>query len=383
MVFNNYKSAVQKALKVCNAVSQGDFEARITNIEETGAAGELLNSINRMIDRSDAYLRETRASLQYVEMNKYFRKICDRGMPGAYGDASRAFNDALKAMETCAKTFSEVIASFEGDMGAVSQSLSSAADELYTNAKTMGEATNLANEQSQSIADDAEKASKNVNSVVTSTGNLTQSVNEISQQVNNSSNITRAAVLEVQQANKDVMVLSNASNEIGKVVSLIADIADQTNLLALNTSIEAARAGEAGKGFAVVASEVKSLATQTATATEEISNQISDIQGASKRAVEAISRIEETMSKIDNVSNAITAAVDQQSAATQEIAQNIAQASTGTNDVSNKILQISKSVSKSANVADDVLDASKNMSDSGKAIHQTVKFFLGEVRKKV
>ena len=380
---NKYKSAVKKALKVCKAVSNGDFEARIINIEENGAIGDLLRAINSMIDRSDAYLRETRASLDYVEANKYFRQICEIGMPGAYGDAARSFNHALEIMENNSKTFSGVISSFEGEMGGVANSLSSAADDLYHSAQSMQKSTSSANNQATQVASAAELAATNVISVVNSTQEMSQSVNEISQQVSVSSDITQAAVNEVEQANKDVMLLSESSKEIGKVVALIADIADQTNLLALNTSIEAARAGEAGKGFAVVASEVKSLATQTATATEEIGKQISNIQLASERAVNAIAKIGQTIAKIDDVSGLISIAVEKQSASTEEIAQNINQASNGTNEVNKKIANISEEVSNSDEIASNVLKASVEMSENGKNIHLAVNSFLSAVKKVV
>ncbi|MCF6303487.1 MAG: methyl-accepting chemotaxis protein, partial [Devosiaceae bacterium] len=132
MFSNKYKSAVTEALKVCNAVSEGDFEARITGITQTGEAGDMLHAINRMIDRTDAYVRETRASLEYVADNKYFRKISERGMLGAFGEASAVINNAMETMEGRVSAFSDVVQKFEGDMGAAIGTVTSAADELKT-----------------------------------------------------------------------------------------------------------------------------------------------------------------------------------------------------------------------------------------------------------
>ncbi len=381
MFYGSYKSAVRKALEVCNAVADGDFESRIINIGEKGEAAELLHAINRLIDRTDAYVRETKASLEYVVDNKYFRTISEKGMLGAFGDASRTINKAMKTMEGRVETFSEVVEKFEGDMGVAIGSVTGAADELKTSAQNMEETTSSVSQQSIAVAAAAEEASANVSSVAAATEEMTTSVGEISEQVNLSSQITSAAVEEVRQANKDVGSLSEASKKIGEVVALIADIADQTNLLALNTSIEAARAGEAGKGFAVVASEVKNLANQTATATEEIGKQISEIQEASTRAVEAIAKIGETMGRVDEVSTTIAAAVEEQSAATQEIASSVDMASSGTAEVSSNISTISTSVAENKEMAGDVLVSSEKLSENGQTMRSAVDEFLTEVRK--
>jgi len=201
MLSNQYKSAVLKAVDVCEAVANGDLEARILNITEKGEAGRLLHAINRLIDRSDAYVRESKASLEYVAENKYFRRISEKGMTGTFGDASRAVNKAMESMEQRVNAFARVVHSFEGQMNEVVESVASAATELEASARTMEDATSSASQQSTSVAAAAEQASANVGSVASATEEMTSSVSEINQQVLQSSQITTEAVTEVQKTN--------------------------------------------------------------------------------------------------------------------------------------------------------------------------------------
>ncbi|MBL4758501.1 MAG: methyl-accepting chemotaxis protein [Rhizobiales bacterium] len=381
MFNNDYKSAVLKAVEICEAVADGNFEARIINITEKGDAGRLLHAINRLIDRSDAYVRETRASLEYVAANKYFRRISIRGMSGAFGEASQVVNNAMETMEQKVTDFSAVIGGFEGQMGEVVEAVASAATELQASAETLSASSTSASDQSNNVATAAEQASANVGSVAAATEELTNSVDEINQQVTQSTEATLSAVKDVEQTKKDISGLSDASEKIGQVVSLISDIAAQTNLLALNATIEAARAGEAGKGFAVVASEVKALADQTAKATEEIETQIGGIQAASNQAVGSIETIGGSIARINEIASAIAAAVEEQSAATREIARNIEQASVGTSEVSTNIQDISSSIGQSGEAAGQVLEAANELAQKGEEMRGGIADFIQEVRK--
>ncbi|MEM8813661.1 MAG: methyl-accepting chemotaxis protein [Pseudomonadota bacterium] len=374
------KSAIKKAIDVCEAVAEGDFEARITNITETGDAARMLHAINRLIDRSDAYIRESRASLEYVARNRYFRRISERGMTGSFGEASRTVNAAMDSMQQRVQQFTGVVGRFEDSMREVVDSVASAATELEASAHTLEKNTSAAADQSTTAAAAAEEASTNVSSVASATEQLTQSVNEINLQVTNSSKAAANAVEIVRQTNDDISGLSEASDRIGKVVSLITDIAEQTNLLALNATIEAARAGEAGRGFAVVAAEVKELANQTAKATEEIVQQISGIQDASKTAITSVQTIGETINGINDIASTIAAAVEEQSAATAEIARNIDHAAVGTTEVSSGIDVVNRAIQDSGDAGGQVLDASKELSERGETMRTEVSRFLDEVR---
>jgi methyl-accepting chemotaxis protein len=219
-----------------------------------------------------------------------------------------------------------------------------------------------------------------VQTVATATEELSASIAEISQQVTRSSNMAGKAVQEAEQTNGKVRDLVSASARIGEVVQLISGIAAQTNLLALNATIEAARAGESGKGFAVVASEVKSLANQTAKATEEISAQITQIQEATRQAVAAIEGISGTISGINETATAIAGAVEEQQAATREIARNVQEAAQGTQEVSSNIVGVTEAANKTGKVSQDALITASSLANEADALGTAVESFLSAVR---
>ncbi|MBL4785235.1 MAG: methyl-accepting chemotaxis protein, partial [Cohaesibacteraceae bacterium] len=250
---NNKKTAISRAIDVLDAVCDGNFEARVTNITEKGDNAVLLHALNRFIDRSDAFVRESKASLEFVQKNRYFRRISTLGMPGAFGTAASTMNSAMGTMEERVSVFAAIVEDFEKNMEIEVEGVATSANELEQAANTMNHAISSADSKSSEVASESQNANNNVNTVAAATEELNASVNEIGQQVARSATITASAVEEVQQTNLDIQGLSEASVKIGQVVTLISDIANQTNLLALNATIEAARAGDTGRGFAVVA----------------------------------------------------------------------------------------------------------------------------------
>jgi methyl-accepting chemotaxis protein len=289
-------------------------------------------------------------------------------------DADRAVNAAR------AQRISAATGDFEAMIGELVHSLASASIELEASASTLSSTADHTQELTTMVAAASEEAATNVQSVASASEELTSSVNEISRQIQQSSRMANGAVDQARKTNDRVAELAKAAGRIGDVVELINSIAEQTNLLALNATIEAARAGEAGRGFAVVASEVKALAEQTAKATGEIGQQISDIQAATQESVSAIGEISGTIEKLSEVSSTIAAAVEEQGAATQEISRNIQQAAQGTQQVSTHITDVERGASETGSASSQVLSAAKSLAGESDRLKNQVEKFLSTVR---
>jgi methyl-accepting chemotaxis protein len=234
--------------------------------------------------------------------------------------------------------------------------------------------------QGAQVAQAAEMSAANVATVATAAEQLGSSVQEISRQVAETTAITSEAVSGIHAANSTMDGLADAARRIGEVVTLINDIAGQTNLLALNATIEAARAGEAGKGFAVVASEVKTLANQTARATDEIAQQIAGIQGISREAVETIRNVGVTIDRVNQVVSSIAAAVEEQSAATGEIVRSVQQASDGNAQITHSIAEVSQAASATGEMAAGMFHAADELVEEADALRTQVSGFLGAMQ---
>jgi methyl-accepting chemotaxis protein len=272
------------------------------------------------------------------------------------------------------------IVEFETTVRGALDSLQTSANSMQSTAQSMSTSADQSSALVNAVASAAEETSVNVQTVSAGTEELSSSISEIGRQVVGSAEIARKAVAEAGATDATMQGLADNAARISVVVDLIQTIASQTNLLALNATIEAARAGEAGRGFAVVASEVKSLASQTAKATDEIRQQIGDMQNVTTTAVTAIRNISATIGEINDVTTAIAAAVEEQGAATREIARNIQHAAGGTSEVSSNIVGVSNASNEAGTAAGDVLSASDALRREADVLRAEIDAFLSNIR---
>lgn len=304
-------------------------------------------------------LRESAATAERLGQERESQQALQLARSGTVDEACRSFDDAVQA---------------------VIHSVAASTRELDATATEVRTLVSESSSQTAAVSSAAEQATNNLESIAAATEELSASVGEISAQVQSSARDAREAVSQVEQTNATVEILDQTAGRISEVVKMIHAIAGQTNLLALNATIEAARAGEAGRGFAVVAGEVKSLAAQTATATEEISRQVEEIQGATGQAVAAIRSIGGAISGIDEKMTAIAAAVEQQRAATTEISRNFQHAAQGTREVTDTIGSVAKLNRETGNAGTVLSQSVTKMSADADRLRVAVEGFLGAVK---
>jgi methyl-accepting chemotaxis protein len=273
----------------------------------------------------------------------------------------------------------EAIQSFRGRVESLLRTVGDSARAMRTTATTLFANSGQTSKSAEGAVAASNESAANVHTAAIATDELSTSIGEIDRQLSVTTEIVRAAVVEAQDTNQQITMLAQGAQKIGDVMKLIRTIAGQTNLLALNATIEAARAGEAGKGFAVVASEVKSLAVQTAQATEDIVQQITAVQEATSGAVAAIGRISSRMQEIDGSTTTVSAAVEQQSSATAEISQNVTGAAEGAKLVVAVLDEVAGAATETRHSAEDVLDASQAVEAAAADLRSEVEDFLTRV----
>lgn len=339
------------------AIAAGDLEHRIVEWDaHPSPIRETVLAFNRAFDLVDAFIRESTAALDAARDGRFYRKFLATGMAGVFGRGANIINETSSAIEgeraSRQKERFDLADKFESDVLSIVEEVASVADRSGQSAQACSNNANDTHQNSSTVAAAAEQATVNVQTVASAAEELSASVSEISQQVSSSSERSGLLTHSADQTLEKIGELDTASNAIGAVVDLIRDIAEQTNLLALNATIEAARAGDAGKGFAVVASEVKQLAQQTAKATDDIAEKITSIQAHTGGSVEAVKAIHQGITEISEISSAIAAATEEQTAATLEISRNVQEASTGTAEVASSIVHVSSSASETLSMTE-------------------------------
>ena len=284
-----------------------------------------------------------------------------------------------RSREERSRQMSELAERFRHEAQDMLDALSAAASDLDANGRTLLTIAGENERRSQSAVSSIRNSADNVQNVASATTELSASIGVIGDQAVRSVEIAAEAVSEADRTNESMAELSRAADQIGEVVDLINAIAQQTNLLALNATIESARAGEAGKGFAVVASEVKSLAQQTAKATDEIRDRIKDIQAAAQNGVNAIRGIGETIKHMNEIASSIADSVHQQGDATNEIARNVNEASDGTSMASSSVAQLSASAADTEKASTEMLGAAQALTQRTDAMSENIRRFLSEL----
>ena len=343
---------VSEMLVLMNKLAKGDTSIEVFGTERKDEVGDIAKTVQVFKENA----------IQMEEMRREQKE--------AEARAAKERRESLLQMA----------ATFETNVMGIVQVVSSSSTEMHSLLEDMSRRSQLVRENMTSVAAATDETSSNVGTVASASEELSASIGEISRQVTEAATISQKASDETEKTNKTVGELAVSAEKIGQVISLINNIASQTNLLALNATIEAARAGDAGKGFAVVAGEVKSLATQTAKATEEISSQISMVQEQTRLAVTAISGIANVIEKVKEISSNIASAVEQQGAATKEISNNVQQAAIGTQEVSANIAKVTTSVTENVASETQMVAASGELASNAEKLRCQVDQFLATVR---
>ncbi len=360
----NFQALVMDAGMLAQAAEKGDLAVRADISKYPGDFRKIVEGFNSCFDNVNALV---------ADVNLLSQAAAD-GELATRAEAAKHQGDFRKIVEGVNNTLDTVVAPLKA-AAETATALASSSEELTTVSQQMSANAEETSAQSNVVSAAAEQVTKNLQTVATATEQMSSSIKEIAKNANESARVATSAVKTAETTNATVAKLGESSAEIGQVIKVITSIAQQTNLLALNATIEAARAGEAGKGFAVVANEVKELAKETAKATEDISRKIEAIQADTKGAVESIGEITTVIHQINDISNTIASAVEEQTATTNEIARNVQEGARGGAQVAENIVAVAQAAKSTTQGAKDTQTAAAELARMAAELQNVVARF--------
>ncbi len=374
-----YRTWIRNAALVCEKAAQGNLEERLLGCPAEGDLGRVLHGINHLLDMTDAFVREARATMDHAAQGKFFRRVLLRGMRGTFQNAAAQINGATAAMAGQSEALKES-ENRRKQMGAqfaeVIQTLASSATELRVTAQTLSTTANQTREQSLSAGVSADQTSKNMTNVSEATETLRHEAFAVDSKMRECLALANEATSQAQGAGPVMENLVAVSRRMSGVVKVVSNIAAQTNLLALNAKIEASRAGDLGRGFGVVADEVKDLSRKTATATDQIELEIAEMENAATRVSTVLERISQHIHGVDHISALIAESVERQRESVDRIAENVQLAARASHDVSKNISVVSDAARQTNLCASQLVDSSSELSRHAETLHLRSEEFL-------
>lgn len=381
MSFLKLKNSLNVIAEVCESAAKGDLEPRIILLNDTGEILHLSHSVNHLLDMSDAFVREAKASFAAVQQGNFHRRIVERGILGTYGQAAKTVNLAIEAMDKRFSEFGELIYSAEQTTERVLSHVLQASHALSSDSNEMISATQNAETGVSGIGYSASETTSDAHFVANVANELCSSSSAIDEQLHISQDLNQSAALQISQTRQAMEQLSNATAEIAPIAEIIRKVAGQTRLLALNANIEAVRAGENGVAFAVVANEVKSLADQTASASDDIVMRIGTIEDSAIRAADTIESFVRTVEELTQISDQISLAVVAQLQSSNNITNAIQKTASRSDEVSNQVNNVLVAIKQTSNQAENVNHAAQKLGSEANVLNQELSDFLKSARK--
>ncbi|MCX5743393.1 MAG: methyl-accepting chemotaxis protein [Proteobacteria bacterium] len=375
------------AIDACTRAASGDLEVRLPYREDAPTLTRLHGAINALLDTTDAFVRESSASLEHVSRDSFRRRVLERGLAGRFRHGARVINAATRRMGERSAELAVVgerqlalAVQLESTVGGLAARVAAAAHELDVSAGVLEQSAERTAHGATVGATAAACARDGVGAVSRYTEQLRAEIASIRERTARSTVIAGRAVEGARQTETTAGGVADASRHIGDVVKLISNVASQTKLLALNATIEAARAGEAGKGFGVVAQEVKLLAGEAARATDDISTQIGAIQLATTEAVSATGAVVSTIQELYTVADAINRAVETQTSVATHIVRSAAEAEHGTSGLEGSMAVILDAANATRRSVGDLHQSAGSLAELASKLTDEVAGLVAEIR---